>query len=156
MAVHVSRFARLCIALACASVLAVFLNGCGSLVTKIAETTSSGTTQPAPPPPSITSQPVSSSVTLGQAATFSVTATGTGTLSYQWQQNSVNIAGATASSYTTPATIASDNGSTFEVVVSDAAGSTTSNPVALTLIDAAPPSLTLQPQSESATLATTN
>ena len=152
MAVHVSRFARLCIALACASVLAVFLNGCGSLVTKIAETTSSGTTQPAPPPPSITSQPVSSSVTLGQAATFSVTATGTGTLSYQWQQNSVNIAGATASSYTTPATIASDNGSTFEVVVSDAAGSTTSNPVALTLIDAAPPSLTLQPQSQSVTL----
>jgi parallel beta-helix repeat protein len=155
MAVHVSRLSRLFLALACVSVLAVFLNGCGSLVTKFGDTTSSGTTQPAPPPPSITSQPASSSVTLGQTATFSVTATSTGTLSYQWQKNSVNITGATDSSYTTPATIASDNGSTFEVVVSDAAGSTTSNPAALTLTDTAPPSLTAQPQSQSVTLGQT-
>jgi parallel beta-helix repeat protein len=152
MAIEVSRFVRLSLTLACASVLVVLLSGCSALNTKIAETTSSTTVQPVPPPPSITSQPVSASVTLGQAATFSVTATGTGTLSYQWQQNSVNIAGATGSSYISPATIPADNGSTFEVVVSDTAGSTTSNPAALTLTDTAPPALTAQPQSQSVTL----
>ena len=50
----------------------------------------------------ITTQPASQTVTAGQTATFSVTATGTAPLSYQWKKNGAAISGATASSYTTP------------------------------------------------------
>ena len=109
------------------------LSGCSDLVTRISNSSASGTTQPSGPPPSITSQPAGATVTLGQSATFSVTATGTGTLTYQWQKGAVNITGATASSYTTPATGAADDGATFDVVVSDAAGSATSTAATLTV-----------------------
>jgi hypothetical protein len=44
------------------------------------------------------------------AATFSVAASGAGPLSYQWQKKGSNIGGATASSYTTPATTTADSG----------------------------------------------
>jgi len=84
-------------------------------------------------PPTITSQPIGATVTLGQTATFSVTATGTGTLSYQWKKNSAAITGATASSYITPATVAGDNGAKFGVAVSNSAGSTASDTVMLTV-----------------------
>jgi parallel beta-helix repeat protein len=73
-------------------------------------------------------------VTAGQPTIFSVSATGTGTLNYQWQQNSVNIPGATSASYATPSTIASDSGSTIDVVVSNAAGSVTSNSATLLVV----------------------
>ena len=79
--------------------------------------------------PAITTQPANQSVTLGQTATFSVTATGTAPLSYQWQKNNANISGATAASYTTPATVMSDNGAKFDVIVSNATGSQTSSMV---------------------------
>src|SRR5207244_9991606 len=52
----------------------------------------------------ITTQPANQTVTAGQTATFTVVATGTAPLSYQWQKNGANLAGATSSSYTTPAT----------------------------------------------------
>jgi len=64
-----------------------------------------------------------------------VVATGTAPLAYQWQKNGVNIPGATSSSYTTAATTA-DNGSTFDVVVSNTAGSVTSSTVTLTVTPA--------------------
>src|SRR6267378_3072912 len=54
--------------------------------------------------PSITAQPVSQSVIAGQTATFSVTATGTAPLSYQWRRNGAAVSGATSASYTTSAT----------------------------------------------------
>src|SRR5437588_726777 len=72
-------------------------------------------------------------VTAGQAATFTVTATGTAPLTYQWQKNGTAIGGATAASYTTPATTAADNGNQFTVVVSNAAGSVTSTAASLTV-----------------------
>src|SRR5215470_12998351 len=50
--------------------------------------------------PSITTQPASQTVTAGQTATFTVTATGTAPLSFQWQKNGLNIAGATSATYT--------------------------------------------------------
>src|SRR5216684_3803306 len=62
------------------------------------------TVNPAPVAPAITTQPANQTVTAGQAATFTVVASGTAPLSYQWQKNGANIAGATSSSYTTPAT----------------------------------------------------
>jgi hypothetical protein len=92
--------------------------------------------------PTITTQPASQTVTAGQTATFSVVATGTAPLSYQWQQNGVNIAGATSSSYTTPATTTAQSGTTFDVVVSNSAGSVTSTSATLT-VNAASYSVTL-------------
>jgi beta-galactosidase len=86
--------------------------------------------------PSITTQPANQSVTAGQTATFSVVATGTGTLTYQWSKNGAAISGATAANYTTPATSASDSGSSFTVVVTNSAGSVTSNAATLSVTTA--------------------
>src|SRR6266404_3163839 len=84
------------------------------------------TVSPAPLAPTITTAPAIQTVTVGQTATFTVVAAGTAPLSYQWQKNGANIAGATAASYTTPATATSDSGSTFDVVVTNTAGTVTS------------------------------
>ncbi len=97
-----------------------------------------GAAATAPPPPSssvpvITMQPSDQSVSVSQAATFTVTATGAAPLSYQWQKSGSPIAGATASSYTTGATTAGDSGSGFAVVVTNASGSTTSRSAILTV-----------------------
>lgn len=88
--------------------------------------------------PMITTQPASQTVAAGQTATFSVAATGIGPLSYHWNKNGTAISGATSSSYTTPATTISDNGALFTVVVSDSAGSITSNAATLTLSGTGP------------------
>jgi Immunoglobulin I-set domain len=83
--------------------------------------------------PTITTQPTNASVTVGQTATFSVTATGSAPLSYQWMQGSTAISGATSASYATPATIAANSGEQFQVQVSNTAGSVTSNMATLTV-----------------------
>jgi hypothetical protein len=88
---------------------------------------------PAATAPSITAQPADASVAVGATATFSVTATGTAPLTYQWQKGGAAIAGATAASYTTPATVAGDSASTFVVVVTNAMGTATSNAATLTV-----------------------
>jgi hypothetical protein len=97
--------------------------------------------------PSITSQPASKSVNVGQTATFSVTATGTGTLTYQWKKNGAAVSGATSSTYTTPATIASDSGAVFTVTIAGTSGNVTSSGATITVN--APPSITAQPASKS-------
>jgi hypothetical protein len=89
--------------------------------------------------PAITVQPSDQSVSTGQPAIFTVTATGAGPLSYQWQKDAAPIAGATAPIYTTPATALSDSGSTFAVVVSDANGSATSRSAKLLVASGAIP-----------------
>ncbi|HJZ64164.1 MAG TPA: immunoglobulin domain-containing protein [Candidatus Acidoferrum sp.] len=102
--------------------------------------------------PAIVTQPTAVSVSSGQTATFSVSASGTAPLSYQWRKNASNVSGATASSYTTPATTTSDSGSTFSVVVSNSAGSATSSAATLTVNAAATaPSITTQPASAAVT-----
>jgi hypothetical protein len=103
-------------------------------------------------PPSITAQPASKTVTAGQTATFSVTASGSGTLTYQWNKNGAAISGATSATYTTPATVNTDNGSLFTVTVTGGTGSVTSNSATLT-VTAAPvaPSITGQPASKTVT-----
>jgi outer membrane protein assembly factor BamB len=124
--------------------LLAMLNGCGGGTHVTANST------PPPVAPSITMQPANQQVAVGQTATFSVTATGTAPLSYQWQKGGMSIAGATAASYTTPAAVASDNNSTFAVVVSNAAGTQTSNNATLTVTTGAvaPPSITKQPANQ--------
>jgi centrosomal CEP192-like protein/Ig-like domain-containing protein/HYDIN/CFA65/VesB family protein len=83
--------------------------------------------------PSITSQPASQNVAVGQTATFSVTISGATPLDYQWSKNGAAIPGATSASYTTPAAAATDSGSKFTVTVGNSAGSVTSNAAILTV-----------------------
>jgi hypothetical protein len=89
--------------------------------------------------PTINSQPMNSTVTVPTTATFAVTAIGTPSPTYQWQVSSdagasfANINGATAASYTTPATAASDSGKRWRVVVSNSSGSVTSAAATLTV-----------------------
>jgi hypothetical protein len=98
----------------------------------------SGTGTAAPVAPTITTPPVNQTVTAGQTATFTVVAAGTAPLSYQWQKHGANIAGATAASYTTPATTTSDGGSTFAVVVSNTAAGTVTSAAATLTVNASP------------------
>ena len=126
----------------------VVSNSAGSVTSSAATLT----VNPAPVAPSITTQPASQTVTAGQTATFSVTATGTAPLSYQWQKNGAAISGATSSSYTTPATTSSDNGALFAVIVTNSVGTVTSSAATLT-VNPAPvaPSITTQPASQTVT-----
>lgn len=84
--------------------------------------------------PTVTIQPSNTTVAEGATASFSISATGTATLSYQWYKSGVLIAGATNSSYTTPATVAATyNGATYYCIVTNAAGSAQSNSATLTV-----------------------
>ena len=88
-------------------------------------------------PITITTQPTDQTVAVGLTAKFTVAATGTGTLSYQWQKNGSAISGANTASYTTPILALSDSGSTFNVIVTDAfGGSVTSKTATLTITTA--------------------
>lgn len=98
-------------------------------------------------PPRITAQPQAVSTFTGQTASYSVTATGTDPLQYQWQRNGSAIAGATASSYTTPVLALADSGSNFSVAISNVAGQAQSSVAALTVNSPpVPPTITAQPQ----------
>jgi hypothetical protein len=112
----------------------------------VSSATSSAATLTVGVPPTISTQPASQTVTVGQAAKFSVTAAGPGTLTYQWNKNGGAIGGANAASYTTPPAIASDNGASFTVTVTGASGNVTSNAATLTVN--APPSIVTQPASK--------
>src|SRR4029077_17768124 len=107
------------------------------------------TVNPAPVAPSVTTQPLSQTIIAGLTATFSVTASGTAPLSYQWQKNAAAISGATSSSYTTPAETIADNAAPFTVVVTNSVSSVTSSAAILT-VNPAPvaPSITTQPLSQ--------
>ena len=86
--------------------------------------------------PVITQQPLSRALTVGQSVTFSVEASGTPALTYQWTKSGKVVSGATSASFTTrPATV-SDNGAQFTVIVSNAKGTVTSNSALLTVSEA--------------------
>ena len=91
------------------------------------------TPTPTPAPPVITMQPVDRTVPVGRRARFSVTATGTLPLEYQWRKNGGNIPGAQSSIYVTPPVANGDDGSTFDVIVANSYGSVTSNTATLTV-----------------------
>ncbi len=91
---------------------------------------------PSPPAkvaPTISTQPADQTTTVGQTATFSVTASGDTPLTYQWTKNGAAVSGATAASYTTPATTSADNQEVFQVTVGNDAGSVTSSTATLTV-----------------------
>jgi uncharacterized repeat protein (TIGR01451 family) len=116
-------------------------NAAGSVVSRAATLTVTAATTA----PTITAQPSSASVTAPAQASFAVSATGTPAPGYQWQLSVdggvsfADITGATAASYTTPATLPADNGKKYRAVVSNSAGSATSSVATLTV--ATPPSV---------------
>ena len=91
------------------------------------------------PAPSITSHPQSQTVAPGSSASFTVAASGAQPLSYQWQRNGANIAGATAQTYTIASVQTSDNGARFRARITNSAGNVLSNEALLTVTSNAPP-----------------
>lgn len=87
--------------------------------------------------PVVLTQPSNQLVTAGATATFTAAASGSPTV--QWQESSdgganwADIAGATSTSYTTPATTMADNGKRLRAVFTNAGGTTNSNAAALTV-----------------------
>jgi outer membrane protein assembly factor BamB len=127
------------VAIVVLSAMGVFLGSCGS-------TGSNGNPGNATAP-QITSQPADRTVTVGQTATFSVMATGTQPLTYQWQRGTQNV-GTNSNTYTTPATQTSDSGAKFRVIVTNSAGSATSSQATLTVNSGSgAPVITQQPAS---------
>ena len=94
--------------------------------------------------PTITTQPASQTVATPAAATFLVAVTGTAPFTYQWHQGGQAIAGATSTSYTTPATTLAMSGQSLTVTVTNAGGSVTSDS-AILIVDAAAAAITTQP-----------
>ena len=90
--------------------------------------------------PSITTQPGNATVKAGETATFTIAASGDN-LTYQWQidrndgKRWVNIDGAIAMNYTTSAVDISCNGFKYQCVVSNSAGTDTSNTAVLTVTE---------------------
>lgn len=76
--------------------------------------------------PSIAVQPKGASLAFRASDTLTVTPSGNGPFSYQWQLNGQSISGATSSSYSANAP------GSYTVVVSNSAGATTSNPAVIT------------------------
>lgn len=92
--------------------------------------------------PEITLQPQPAVVDIGQPASFSVSATGTAPLSYQWRKNGAPISGATTSTLSFTSAQGSD-AAAYSVVISNMAGQKTSGNANLTVN--LPPSINTHP-----------
>ncbi len=90
--------------------------------------------------PAITTPPAGLTVTAGQSADFSVTATGTAPLAYQWRLAAVAISGATNATYSLASVQTGDAGD-YTVVVSNPAGAVTSAPPAVLTVNQLPPGM---------------
>ena len=89
-------------------------------------------------PPSITQQPQPTNVCAGATAKFSVTASGTDPLSYQWQTNSVNLSNGgdfsgVTSNVVTVSPVSASDAANYRCIVANASGSATSSVAALTV-----------------------
>ncbi len=110
-------------------------------------------------PPSISQQPASTSACVGGSASFTVVASGSPAPTYQWRKNTVNLAnggnisGATSATLTINPVGATD-GATYDVVVTNVAGSVTSNGAVLTVNN--PISITTQPPTSISVCENTN
>ena len=97
-------------------------------------------------PPAISSQPSNRTNNTGTTATFTVVATGTGPLNYQWKKdgtdllNSGNVSGADSDTLTLSAVSAGDAG-LYTVGVTNAAGGLLSSGAALTVVQTEPPQI---------------
>lgn len=118
----------------------VVTNGCGS-VTSTPAALSLGAA------PTITSEPTAQTVCAGQPVEFTVAATGTPPLTYQWLKDGGEIGGATAATYTISAAASTDAGA-YSATVANSCGTVTSRAAALTVGNA--PTITAQPASQAA------
>ena len=99
-------------------------------------------------PPVITAQPTNQTVTVNNTAVFSVTATGTQPLIYQWSFNGTNISGATNSSLTLNSVLPMQAGN-YSVLVSNLVGAVgSSNGVLTVYVPAVPPVIVSQTPSQ--------
>ncbi|HTU21258.1 MAG TPA: immunoglobulin domain-containing protein [Gemmataceae bacterium] len=127
---------------------AVFINSAGSA-------TSNAATLTVQQAPSVTTQPTDQTVTAGGTATFTTAASGTPTPTVQWQVSTdsgntwTNINGATSTTLTLTNVQVSQNGSEYQAVFTNSAGTATSNAVTLTVQQA--PSVTTQPTDQTVT-----
>ncbi|MBU0616355.1 MAG: immunoglobulin domain-containing protein, partial [Planctomycetes bacterium] len=92
--------------------------------------------------PDITQQPQGQTPCEGESVTLSVTASGFGTIDYQWRKDGADIPGATSETYTIDPVSTGDAGD-YDVVVSDDCDQVVSDPATL-IVDSAP-SITQQP-----------
>lgn len=83
-------------------------------------------------PPGITTPPAAQTVEVGADVTFTVVATGSAPLTYQWRKDGENIPGATAATLSLDDVTIAAAGD-YDVVVSNAAGSATSTIATLTV-----------------------
>ena len=83
--------------------------------------------------PQILTQPQNRTVQKGGSASFSVSAAGSGQVSYQWRFNGINIAGATASTFGLSKVFSTNQG-TYDVVVTNAVGTIISSQAKLRVI----------------------
>ncbi len=88
---------------------------------------------PVPTLPDISSQPLGKTVLEGQPASFTVVASGTAPLSYQWERDFVPLTGETNATLNLVSVSLSDNGAAYRCVVSNDLGSTTSEIAILTV-----------------------
>jgi uncharacterized repeat protein (TIGR03803 family) len=89
-------------------------------------------------PPIILAQPLSQTVPLGSAVNFTVGASGSSPLTYQWLRNASPLSGATQAAYSLPNLQLSDSGALFSCLITNSFGSATSSNVILTVVP--PPS----------------
>jgi cyclophilin family peptidyl-prolyl cis-trans isomerase/formylglycine-generating enzyme required for sulfatase activity len=92
--------------------------------------------------PTITQPPANATATLGGGATFTVTATGSDPLTYQWRKDGINLSGKTGASLPLSNLTYADAGA-YSVVVRNSAGSATSSSASLTI--SGPPTISQQP-----------
>lgn len=104
--------------------------------------------------PAISTQPQGLSVAPGSSASFSVTASGTAPLSYQWFKDGTPIGGATGTTLTLSA-VQTTNAGNYTVVITNSAGSVTSGVAALAVNAGVPPTITAQPADQSVTAGAT-
>jgi hypothetical protein len=91
--------------------------------------------------PVITAQPVSIATTAGSSASFSVTAVGSGPISYQWQRNGANIPGGIGAVLIIPMVSTSDDGAQYRAIVDNNRGSVASDAATLSVSDSTPAQL---------------
>ena len=121
-----------------AGAYAVYIYGVGGALTSTVVTLTVGPS--ADVAARIATQPVATTATSGGTASFSVVATGTAPVSYQWRKNGVAIAGATTATLSLTG-VSDTSAGTYSVVVTNSAGSATSNGVALTVTPSSSPSI---------------
>lgn len=96
---------------------------------------------------SITTEPAPVSAMVGSSAKFSIIAASDSVLTYQWYKNNSIINGAILSSYTTPVTVLSDSGTTFNCIVYNPCNAAKSASAVLTITCSAP-IITTQPTTQ--------